>query len=150
MESQYYVYWIVSGRSSYIGATTNPQKRLRQHCGIISGGANRTRGKLWKYKCVISGFRTWQEALCFEWGFKYYSKKCRCIDSRKSALIKFMGRERWTSNSPLSSEVPLSVEYDPIQYGFPPDTLPELKRIPPPFRNTTNTPFKKNLHGVKY
>tara|TARA_B100000482_G_C12588451_1_gene290637 strand:- start:93 stop:389 length:297 start_codon:yes stop_codon:yes gene_type:complete len=38
-----------------------------------------------------------------------------------------MNKERWTSNSPLSAEVPLIVEYDPTQYGFPPDEIPTPK-----------------------
>ena len=149
--SQYYVYWIVSGRSSYIGATVDPVKRLKQHCGVLVGGARRTRGKLWTYKCVISGFRTWREALCYEWSFKYHSKRCRSVESRRLALELLNAKERWTSNSPLAAEVPLSIEYDPTQYGMPPEKLPS----PTPLRKarkkcTKNRRFKKTLHGVTY
>ena len=155
---KYYCYWIVSGRSSYIGATVNPTKRLKQHCGIIVGGARRTRGRLWTYKCVISGFRTWQEALMYEWSFKYHSRHCRGIESRQLALEKLMQKERWTKNSPLASEIPLNVEYDPIQYGFPPDELPTQKqrhRKAISNKQTSKTDTKKNkwkkhLLGVKY
>ena len=118
--SKFYVYWIRSAQRCYIGATTCPTKRLRQHNGEIQGGALRTRnGGPWRFHCVIAGFRTWVEALQFEWAFKYYSRRCRGVESRKVALVNLMARERWTSNAPLASEVPLQVEYSPTQYGEP-------------------------------
>ena len=151
---KYYVYWIVSGRSSYIGATVDPKKRLRQHCGIIKGGARRTKGRIWTYKCVIHGFRTWREALQAEWAIKYYSRRCRGIESRRLALERVLSMERWTSNAPLSSEVSLSVEYDPIQYGMPPETLPSseigIKYSRAKYSKSKRKKFKKSLYGVKY
>jgi predicted GIY-YIG superfamily endonuclease len=144
----YFVYWIVSGKSSYIGATVNPKRRLKQHCGVITGGAARTRGKLWKFQCVISGFQTWKQALQFEWAAKYYSKRCRSIETRKLAIESVMNRERWTSNAPLSSEVPLSIEYNPIQYGLPPDTI-TMNEWPRP-RNKKTTKKVKRIGGVVY
>lgn len=149
-EKFFYVYWIVSGRSSYIGATVDPVKRLRQHCSIIKGGAKRTRGKLWTYKCVISGFRTWNEALMAEWSIKYHSRRCRGIESRKLALEGVLKMTRWTSNSPLSSEVPLIVEYDPTQYGSPPDELPTPAAPSNHFKRSNKSKWKKKLHGVVY
>tara|TARA_A100001011_G_C14111143_1_gene757056 strand:- start:116 stop:637 length:522 start_codon:yes stop_codon:yes gene_type:complete len=167
-QKKFYVYWIVSGRCNYIGATVDPVKRLRQHCGCQTGGAKYTRGKLWTYKCVISGFRIWNEALQCEWACKYYSRRCRGIESRKVAIENVLKRERWTSNSPLSSEVPLIVEYDPIQYGFPPDKLPTPKqkkrKVAPKQQSnikkaqtdqTSKTvekkrKWKKNVLGVRY
>ena len=148
---KYYVYWIVSGRSNYVGATVSPRNRLKQHCGLKKGGAKRTRGKLWTYKCVISGFRTWNEALKCEWSIKYHSKRCRGFESRKLALEKVLNMERWTSTSPLSSEVPLTVEYDPTEYGMPPDTLPSPKSKSTSITKKKRTKqWRKNLHGVSY
>ena len=146
IDKTYFCYWIVSGRSSYIGATVNPTKRLKQHNRINAGGAKRTHGKLWSFQCVISGFRTWREALQFEWAAKYYSKQCRGIESRRASMEALMRKERWTSNSPLSSEVPLIVEWLPTQYGYPPDSLPTCTSTK---RKPGNTKFKK-LHGVSY
>ena len=150
----YYVYWIQSGPRAYIGATVNPTKRLRQHNGEIKGGALRTRNRgPWHYHCVITGFRTWKEALQYEWAAKYYSKKCRSIASRQLAIEQLNQRERWTSNSPMSCDVPLNNEYSPLQYGKP----PELYCL-----NTLKTPtakcghrrkqkdFKRKLLGVSY
>jgi len=148
---KYYCYWIVSGRSSYIGATVDPKKRLKQHCGINTGGAKRTRGKLWTYQCVISGFRTWREALCYEWSFKYHSKHCRSIESRQLALEKLMLKDRWTRNSPLASEVSLTYQYFPTEYGMPPDELPPPKiKKPTSIKSIQKTKYKKKLHGVSY
>ena len=116
MERSFYVYWIMSGTRSYIGATVDPARRLRQHCGQIKGGARRTRGREWKFECVISGFRTWREALQFEWRFKYDSRGCRSRASRRSALDGLLKRERWTINSPPAAEVPLDVEFIPTRF----------------------------------
>ena len=147
---RFYVYWIVSGQSSYIGATVDPCKRLRQHCGVLVGGARRTRGRLWHYKCVISGFRTWREALCYEWSFKYHSRRCRSIQTRGEALDTLMSKNRWTSNSPLAADVPLEIEYDPTRYGMPPTSLPTEDARSRPYAPRRGVRFKKRLHGVTY
>ena len=158
---KFYCYWITSGNSSYIGATVDPRKRLRQHCGICTGGARRTRGKLWTFELVISGFRTWKEALQFEWSFKFYSKRCRSIESRKNALETLLNRERWTSNSPLAVEVPLHFEWKPQSYGMPSEietstsiitsnSFKTKTKTKKPKKTNSNSKFKKNLLGVRY
>lgn len=146
---RFFCYWIVSMNSSYIGATVDPRKRLRQHCGVLSGGARRTKGKLWKFQAVISGFRTWKEALQFEWSFKFYSKRCRSIASRKSALETLLARERWTSNSPLAASVPLVIEWEPDRYGAPPQECGQAV-CRQRYQKKCKKTFKKTLHGVRY
>lgn len=150
--TQYYVYWIVSdNKSSYIGATVDPRRRLRQHNGELVGGASRTRGKLWHFHRVIRGFRTWKEALQAEWALKYYSRRCRGIATREAAFDRVLSMTRWTSNSPLASEVPLDVECLPTQYGEPPDARPsESKGGRSTTGKTSSRQFKRNLHGVRY
>ena len=150
---KFFCYWVVSGSRSYIGATVDPRKRLRQHCGVLTGGARRTRGRLWKFQAVLSGFRTWKEALQFEWSFKFHSKRCRSIASRRGALESVLARERWTSNAPLASSVPLVVEWEPDRYGLPPEGGANrgggATRGGSPKKRHTR-PFKKTLHGVSY
>ena len=108
----YCVYWICSDRRNYIGATTCIERRLRQHNGELKGGARRTCGRgPWTIHCHIQGFRTWKEALQFEWAFKYYSRGSKTLQQRAIALENLMQRERWTSNSPPSSEVELTVHW---------------------------------------
>ena len=116
----YYVYWIQSGQRAYIGATVDPTRRLRQHNGDIAGGARRTRNRgPWHFRCVVSGFRTWKEALQYEWAAKYYTRRVRSIEARRQALEDLSHRDRWTSNSPPSAEVPLTFEHTPTCYGGP-------------------------------
>ena len=150
-QKRYFVYWIQSSNRAYIGATVDPPKRLRQHNGEIAGGAARTRNRgPWHFECVISGFRTWKEALQYEWAAKYYSRACRGVCARRKALEALKARERWTSNSPLACEVPLSMEYKPSAYGMPPATYPVHQPNAPVIRrrrhgSTTRRKFKKTL-----
>lgn len=120
--SVYFVYWIQSGPRAYIGATVDPRRRLRQHNGEVLGGAARTAGRgPWHFECVVAGFRTWREALQFEWAAKYHSRRCRSVPRRRSAIEALLLRDRWTSNSPPSSEVPLRLLHSPLEFGTPPE-----------------------------
>ena len=137
------VYLIQSKNRFYIGYTTNLIKRLKQHNSVISGGAIRTQGRgPWSYKIVVSGFRNIKEAMSFEWRFQYDTKFCRSFESRKRALYTLMNRERWTKNSPLSTEVELQIEYNPIQYGLAPENYNEE----PIYRRLKK--YKKRLYGT--
>lgn len=56
----------------YIGFTTNPIKRIRQHNGEILYGAKKTiKNRPWKYILIISGFINKIIALQFEWQFQH-------------------------------------------------------------------------------
>ena len=53
---------------TYIGFSTRPSNRLRQHNGDIKNGARKTaRGRPWKHVIVVSGFPNKITALQFEW-----------------------------------------------------------------------------------
>ena len=149
----FYVYWIHSATRCYIGATVNPSRRLRQHNGELVGGARRTRNRgPWSFVRVISGFRTWREALQFEWAFKFYTKRCRCTASRQAALQRLMATDRWTSNAPPASEVPLAVEFNPTQYGMPPVQYEADRYTKETHRRTRHQRgrggWRKRLYGV--
>jgi structure-specific endonuclease subunit SLX1 len=62
---------------TYIGATMNLDKRLKQHNGILCGGARATskRPGQWHRVCYVKGFDHWALALSFEWHWKHYSRK---------------------------------------------------------------------------
>jgi structure-specific endonuclease subunit SLX1 len=53
--------------STYIGFTTDPRNRIRQHNGEISAGARKTHAaRPWEMVAVVTGFRSQIEALQFE------------------------------------------------------------------------------------
>lgn len=69
----YVCYLLKSEKSNrtYIGVTTNLKKRLRQHNGEICGGAKYTRlFRPWKPVLCVSGFKTKNQILSFEYRVK--------------------------------------------------------------------------------
>lgn len=72
-----YCYLLSNNGRSYIGATVNLDKRLKQHNGELAGGAKYTKGRVWNRLCHISGFNSWSECLKFEWRWKWLSKKVK-------------------------------------------------------------------------
>ena len=58
--------------ATYIGASKDPWRRLRQHNGQLCGGAKATRKKRpWRLHIVVGGFCDWRETLRFEWAWKH-------------------------------------------------------------------------------
>ena len=73
-----YVYLLQSGKKTYIGATVNLDRRLRQHNREIKGGAKyttRNKGK-WDYYAFILGCEK-IEALSIEKKIHILSKKTK-------------------------------------------------------------------------
>ncbi|CUG87532.1 Hypothetical protein, putative [Bodo saltans] len=70
----------------YIGYTTNPLRRLRQHNGEIANGAWRTsrRGRPWKLVAFVSGFPEDRMGLKFEWCWQHPSKALMIRESLAS------------------------------------------------------------------
>lgn len=72
----FYCYLLITeNNQTYVGATTDPDKRLRQHNREISGGARATRirveqGLSWNRVCYISQIPEWRSALQIEWRWK--------------------------------------------------------------------------------
>jgi nucleoside-triphosphatase THEP1/predicted GIY-YIG superfamily endonuclease len=113
---KYVCYTIMSATRTYVGITNNLKRRLRQHNGEIKGGAKYTRGySNWKLVYFLSGFRTKVEALQFEWSLRHVTGRGRASGSGLSGRLKNLERvlsmSRWTSKSPLASDVPLSLNW---------------------------------------
>ena len=72
----YYCYLLKSNNEkflneTYIGFTDDPIRRLRQHNGLIKGGAKKTSKKRpWSLVLVISNFHNKILALQFEWAWQ--------------------------------------------------------------------------------
>ena len=63
------------GRSkTYVGATVDPNRRLRQHNGELVGGARATHGRRWRRRYLVGGFADERAALRFEWRWKYLTR----------------------------------------------------------------------------
>ena len=112
-----YVYFIESTNgSTYIGATVNLEKRIRQHNKEIKGGATATsikvgQGEKWNYYCYVENFPAYNEALKFEWRWKQISrliqKKNPSINPREKriqALTQLLQLDRSTSKAIPYSE----------------------------------------------
>jgi len=57
-----------TSNTTYVGATVDLEKRLRQHNKEIKGGARVTsikveKGEIWERACYVEGFPNWQAAL---------------------------------------------------------------------------------------
>jgi len=111
-----YVYLLMSSSgSTYVGATVDLDRRLRQHNKEIKGGAHATgakvsRGETWIRACHVSGFPDWPAALQFEWRWKQLSRKLSPtlfpIERRMLALKELLALERPTTKAISYKEWP--------------------------------------------
>jgi structure-specific endonuclease subunit SLX1 len=122
----FFVYFIQSTNgSTYIGATVDLDKRIKQHNKELKGGATATsikvsRGEVWSYVCYVENFPSWNEALKFEWRWKQISRQIqkikpmqKPIERRQEALEKLLKLDKPTSKAELYSswEIPPNVVY---------------------------------------
>tara|TARA_X000000950_G_C13454542_1_gene473316 strand:- start:208 stop:585 length:378 start_codon:yes stop_codon:yes gene_type:complete len=120
----FFVYFIQSTNgATYIGATVDLDKRIRQHNKEIKGGATATsnkvlNGEAWSYICYVENFPSWNEALKFEWRWKQISRqiqkskpKQKPIERRLEALKTLLELDKPTSKAiPYSEwEIPPNV-----------------------------------------
>lgn len=105
----FFVYLLVStSGNTYVGATVDLNRRLRQHNKEIKGGARATsvkvsQGETWVRAAHVSGFPDWQAALQFEWRWKHLSRKydikIKPLERRMCALNDLLALERPTSKA---------------------------------------------------
>lgn len=94
-----YCYLLYSRNNTYIGATVNPDHRLRQHNGELVGGAKRTKGHVWKRALYVSGFPDWRAALQFEWAWKRKGRGRPGLVGKLVALVDLVRGVRSTRNA---------------------------------------------------
>lgn len=97
----YLLHAIDGTKKTYVGATVDVDRRLRQHNGLLSGGARATSGSQWKRICHITGFPHERAALQFEWKWKHVSKQQKggALQRRISALCLLFGLEKTTQKA---------------------------------------------------
>jgi predicted GIY-YIG superfamily endonuclease len=110
----FFVYILLSSdNSTYVGATVDLERRLRQHNKEIKGGAFATgakvsNGQIWVRVAHITGFPDWQAALQFEWRLKQLSRKISLsinpLHRRMLALKQLLKLERPTSKAKAYTE----------------------------------------------
>jgi predicted GIY-YIG superfamily endonuclease len=86
---------------TYIGATIDPDRRLRQHNGQIGGGARATRGHVWHRVALVSGFPDERAALQFEWAWKWRARQGRVkgLKGRMAALWVVLDSQQSTATA---------------------------------------------------
>lgn len=114
MEKPSFVYLLEStDGATYVGATMDVDRRLRQHNKEIKGGAHATgsrvaKGETWSRICYVSQFPDWTAALQFEWRWKQLSRKLppkmQPLERRMVALKQLLALERPTSKAIAYSE----------------------------------------------
>ena len=114
----FFVYLLLSTpnrNATYVGATVDLDRRLRQHNKEITGGAHATgikvaKGETWIRVAHIEGFPDWQSALQFEWRWKQLTRKITIsvhpLYRRMMALKELLELERPTSKAKPYSEWP--------------------------------------------
>ena len=113
----FYVYLLLSSDNyTYVGATVDLDRRLRQHNKEITGGATATgsrvsKGESWIRVAHVEGFPDWQAALQFEWRWKQitrkkYVKGVHPLQTRMIALKQLLKLERPTSKAKAYTEWP--------------------------------------------
>jgi structure-specific endonuclease subunit SLX1 len=112
----FFVYLLLSSdNSTYVGATVDLNRRLRQHNKEIKGGAYATgakveKGEVWIRACHVEGFPDWQAALQFEWRWKQLTRKITItvhpLHRRMVALKQLLNLERSTTKATAYTEWP--------------------------------------------
>lgn len=113
----FFVYLLLSSdNATYVGATVDLDRRLRQHNKEIKGGAFATgakveKGEKWIRVCHVEGFPSWPAALQFEWRWKQITRKITVstnpLHRRIIALKQLLSLERSTSKAMKFSEWPV-------------------------------------------
>ena len=128
----FFCYLLISNdfSNTYVGATIDIHRRLRQHNKEITGGAKATtskveNGKTWKRVCYITGFPNWSATLQFEWRWKQINRKIpfgkSCLERRMRALKQLLSLTQSTSKA-----IPYSEWKSPPEIHFEEEQTKEL------------------------
>lgn len=98
---------------TYVGITPDLDRRLRQHNGLLSGGAMATKGRVWERIGHVKGFPDHRAALQFEWRWKQISRRClgAPLERRMRALQELLSLDK-----PTSAALPYSEYLEPLEF----------------------------------
>ena len=87
MKKQWSIYLICTGNRTYVGATTDPSRRLRQHNREIVGGARSTLhgAGQWQFVMYLTGFKNRSIAMRWE---AIVKKRARGLEARTNAMLQ--------------------------------------------------------------
>ena len=110
---QFYCYILESKQKpsyTYIGATTNLERRLKQHNRLLVGGAKATRKSNWNIAFYLTGFNSWSECLACEWRMKHPNltkaipAKYTKVSGKALLIQDIFNSNSFTNNFPINKE----------------------------------------------
>lgn len=114
---------------TYVGATVDPDRRLRQHNKEIKGGAHATgirvaQGATWKRACVVS-LPEWRTALQFEWRWKQLGRT-QCKSVRHPLRRRLQSLKTLLSfDKPTTAAIPYDAYPEPLTIAWDSEELRE-------------------------
>ena len=111
------------GKKTYVGITPDLDRRLRQHNGLLAGGAKATHGHQWERLCHVRGFPDHTAALQFEWRWKQISRRLdgNPLERRFRALQILLAMDR-----PTSAAIPYEDYAEPLEVVMEKGEIPLL------------------------
>ncbi len=147
---------------TYIGFTTNPPKRLRQHNGELTRGARRTMiGRPWEYVAIIRGFQDKVTAMQFEWAWQHVDKSrvfreavgsdkdARKMKRRRGVIARLNDLRILLSDCPPFKTMPLEFHYLVRAYNEMLCTMTEEDECLNPSRFSQDDILLTTRDGVK-
>lgn len=111
---------------TYVGATINLERRLRQHNGSISGGARRTAGRQWRLLIALHGLRTYRNALRVEFAMKKHLRRCRS-DATILRKVEHLMRWQWRGSSPTRRPLVLDARTRDVSFSGTDGACPTMR-----------------------
>ncbi|KAI1786373.1 hypothetical protein LXA43DRAFT_59068 [Ganoderma leucocontextum] len=100
--------------ATYIGSTPSPPRRIRQHNGIISQGAWKTKhNRPWVMQMIVQGFPSKLAALQFEWAWQHPHISRHLRDNDGQAVFTHSGKFKYlTTNVKVARNMVSSHPYN--------------------------------------
>ena len=121
-----------STNKTYVGASKDIARRLRQHRGELQGGARQTsHSNDWTLVLQVDGFGTWNQALCFEFSWRRANRKNRRYDvrGRCHALEALLLKQRWSKNAPEAADIPLTIHWKCTEFQIPFSSIGDIRHL---------------------